>query len=146
MDKSLSLQDIEKFLNSQSFGRIATIDASGQVQIANVGFSQNEKLELLIGTSEVSRKSNNIEHNSVVAFEATDTEKRITVQYHGRARKLTRDEFELRSAAHFKKLPGSLPFKDIQGQVYILIAPTWVRYSDCNGYPWKIFEHEFKAT
>jgi hypothetical protein len=138
-----SLVEVAAFLNTQQLGRVATLGPDGQPQIANVAFSQNDQLELLIGTSELSRKARNINHDSRVAFEATDPDKRYTVQFEGHAKLLTRGEFEERAAAHFEKLPGSLPFKDIQGQAYFLLQPTWARFSDCTVYPWAATEFTF---
>ncbi len=138
-----TLGEVAAFLDTQQLGRIATLGPDGQPQIANVAFSQNDRLDLLIGTSELSRKARNIRHDSRVAFEATDSDKRYTVQFEGNARLLTHDELEERVPAHFEKLPGSLPFKDIQGQAYFLLEPTWVRFSDCTVYPWAASEFTF---
>lgn len=137
-----SVEEIAGFMNTQLVGRIATLGPDGWPQIANVAFSQNDKLELMIGTSEKSRKATNIGRDSRVAFEATDPEKRYTVQWEGNARRLSPEEFEARADAHFEKLPGSLPFKDIKGQAYFLLEPTWARFSDCSVGPWVTTEYE----
>lgn len=136
-------REVAEFLNTQLMGTVATLGADGWPQAANVAFSQNEKLELLIGTSEVSRKAHNIMSDSRVAYEVTDPVKRYTVQFEGKARRLSKEEFEERAPAHFKKLPMSLPFKDIPGQVYVLLEPVWVRFSDCSVFPWGITEFRF---
>jgi uncharacterized pyridoxamine 5'-phosphate oxidase family protein len=138
-----TMSEVAGFLNEQQLGRVATLGPEGQPQVANVAFSQNDMLELIIGTSGVSRKARNIGRDRRVAFESTDSDKRYTLQFEGRAKKLTREEFEKRAAAHFEKLPGSLPFKDIEGQVYFLLEPTWVRFSDCTVYPWAATEFTF---
>jgi hypothetical protein len=91
----------------------------------------------------VSRKALNIGHDSRVAYEVTDPEKRYTVQFEGIARKLAKSEFAQREKAHFEKLPGSLPFKDIEGQAYFLLQPLWVRFSDCSVHPWAVTEFQF---
>ena len=138
-----TIEEVAGFLNAQQLGRIGTLGLEGQPQIANVAFSENNRLELIIGTSESSRKAANIARNTRVAFEATDPDKRYTVQFEGHARKLSKDEFESRAPDHFKKLPGSLPFIDIQGQVYFLLEPVWVRFSECTVYPWAATEFTF---
>jgi uncharacterized protein YhbP (UPF0306 family) len=138
-----SMAEVAAFLNTQQLGRIATLGPIGQPQLANVAFSENDQLELIIGTSETSRKAGNIARDARVAFEATDPDKRYTVQFEGKARKLSREEFETRAAAHYDKLPGSLPFKDIEGQVNYLLEPTWVRFSDVSAYPWAVTEFTF---
>lgn len=140
-----SQKEVAEFLNTQIMGTIATLGPNGQPQAANVAFSQNDQLELLIGTSETSRKAKNIDRDARVAYEVTDPDKRYTVQFEGTARRLSAEEFSTREKAHFEKLPWSLPFKDIQGQVYILLQPSWVRFSDCSSYPWTLTEFHFKT-
>ncbi|HMH69945.1 MAG TPA: pyridoxamine 5'-phosphate oxidase family protein [Candidatus Saccharimonadales bacterium] len=124
-------------------GTIATVGPNGQPQAANVAFSQNDQLELIIGTSATSRKALNIDRDLRVAYEVTDPDRRYTVQFEGIAHRLSSDEFAEREATHFAKLPGSLPFKDIKGQVYFLLQPTWVRFSDCGVHPWAVTEFQF---
>lgn len=138
-----SMSEVADFLNTQQLGRIATLGPDGRPQVANVAFSQNDVLELIVGTSDVSRKAQNIGRDNRVAFEATDPDKRYTVQFEGVARKLSNEEFEERADAHFQKLPGSLPFKDIVGQVHFLLEPSWVRFSDVSVYPWATTEFTF---
>lgn len=141
-----SMEGVAKFLDTQTLGRIGTLGPGGQPQIANVAFSQNDKLELIIGTDAGSRKSTNMQRDARVAFEATDPDKRYTFQFEGLARRLTHEEFDARADQHFKKLPGSLPFKDIEGQVYFLLRPTWARFSDCSVYPWVTTEFKFEEV
>jgi nitroimidazol reductase NimA-like FMN-containing flavoprotein (pyridoxamine 5'-phosphate oxidase superfamily) len=136
-------EGIASFLNTQQIGRIGTCGPDGRPQIANVAFSENDDLELMIGTSETSRKAANIGREPRVAFEATDLERRYTVQFEGAARRLTSEEFETRADRHFKKLPSSLPYKDIKGQMYFVLEPSWVRFSDCSVDPWVVTEVEF---
>lgn len=134
-------QEIVEFLNTQQLGRIATLGSDGYPQVANVAFSQNDALELIVGTSETSRKAMNIMHDSRVAFETTDPEKNYTIQFEGNAYRLSAEEFKGRSNAHFKKLPDSLPFKDLKGQAYFLLKLSWIRFSDCSVIPWTITEY-----
>jgi hypothetical protein len=138
-----SREELVAFLNTLQLGRIATLGSDGRPQLANVAFSQTDALELIIGTSETSRKAINLLADSRVAFEATDPDKRYTVQFEGHAHRLSAEEFEKFEAGHFKKLPGSLPFKDIKGQVHFLLTPAWVRFSDCSVHPWALTEFRF---
>jgi hypothetical protein len=138
-----SMKELADFLNTQQHGRIGTLGSDGRPQIANVAFSQTDTLKLIIGTSETSRKAVSLLADPRVAFEATDPNKRYTMQFEGFARRLSIDDFKMYEAGHFKKLPGSLPFKDIKGQAYFLLEPTWVRFSDCSVYPWALTEFTF---
>ena len=135
--------EVFEFLQTVPLGTIATLDAEGQPQVATVAFSQTKDLEFIIGSAEDSRKAQNIAHDDRVALVATDPAKRFTMQMEGRARKLSRDEFEHYADAHYAKLPQSAPFKDVEGQCHFLIRPMHVRFSDCNPYPWVQTEFTF---
>jgi uncharacterized pyridoxamine 5'-phosphate oxidase family protein len=136
-------KEVFDFLDSQMLGEVATLDQSGQPQVATVAFSQTDDLKIIIGTDENSRKSQNIENDSRVAFVATDPAQRYTVQLDGKAKRLTTQEFDEYAEAHFEKLPASAPFRDVKGQCYFLITPHWLRFSDCNSYPWVLTEFTF---
>jgi len=138
-----TMEEVADFLDTQQLGTLATLGPNGQPQAARVAFSQNRQLELIIGTDEHSRKALNIEADPRVAYEVTDSQKRYTFQFEGMARRLSSEEFEPRAEEHFRKLPGSLPFKDIEGQVYFLLEPVWARFSDCNPHPWVLTEFRF---
>lgn len=135
--------DIVSLLNTMPLGVISTSDGTGQPQAATVAFSQTKNLELIIGTSETSRKSLNMLADPRVAFTVTDPEKRYTVQFEGLAKKLSKSEFDHFTEGHFKKLPASAPFRDILGQCYFILNPNWVRFTDCSTYPWTSTELVF---
>ena len=136
-------QELKEFLGRYQNCVISSLGPDGEPQAANVAFSENDALELIIGTSVSSRKYANIVRDPRVAVTVTDTDDRLTVQYQGTAEVLSKAEFMARQTDHFIKLPGSLPFKDLPDQVYFLIKPTWIRFSDCNPHPWVITEFEF---
>jgi len=138
-----TMAEVATFLNDLPFGVVSSIGPEGQPQAANVGFSQNDKLELMIGTDEHSRKALNMGRDNRVAFVATNFDRSCTFQMEGHARKISLEEFEPWAEAHFAKLPGSAPFHKMKGQVYFLITPTWARFSDCNIHPWATTEFEF---
>lgn len=61
---------------------------------------------------------------SVVVYDGGAT----TVQYEGVAREVTdQNELARRQEVHFAKLPKARRFATKEGQVYVLIRPTWVR-------------------
>lgn len=131
--------EVAEFLDTIALGTISTISEDGKPQVATVAFSQTEELELVVGTDDKSRKAQNINSNPNVAFVATDPEQRITVQFEGVARILSKEEFDNSYAKnHFRKLPASLPFKDIPGQVYFVLEPRYLKFSDCKPFPWVV--------
>ena len=128
--------EVVTFLHTNPLGVLATVGPKGEPQAATVAFSENAELELIIGTANTSRKNINIGRDERVAFTVTDPESRFTVQYEGVAEVLSAGDFARYEASHFAKLPMSLPFKDIPGQVYLRVRPKLVRYTDCNPTPW----------
>lgn len=132
------------FLNTQRLCTFATVADDGRPQAATVAFSEHQGLRLVIGTSVASRKATNIARDGRVAITVTDPDKRYTVQYEGIGQGITQAELVPYEAAHFAKQPGSLPFKDLPDQFYILVKPLFVRFSDCNPYPWRLTEYRFK--
>lgn len=137
---------ILEFLNTQQLCTFATLADDGRPQAATVAFSEHPNLELIVGTSVSSRKAANIARDGRVAITVTDPDKRYTVQYEGIGQGITQAELAHYEAAHFAKQPGSLPFKDLPDQFYILVKPLFVRFSDCNPYPWRLTEYLYKIT
>ncbi|MEX0748513.1 MAG: pyridoxamine 5'-phosphate oxidase family protein [Candidatus Saccharimonadales bacterium] len=135
-------QEIIEWLHTQTLGVIATLDETGQPQGATVAFSETEDCELIIGTSETSRKAANIARDGRLSFTVTSPEQRYTVQLEGIARKLSDAEFEPYAERHYAKLPASAPFRNVKEQCHILITPTWIRFSDCNPYQWVLTEYQ----
>ncbi len=108
---------------------MATVNEKGQPEAATVGFSENQNLELMIGTSRNSRKCRNIFQNPQVAV-VVGFKGDITVQFEGIARELTDEELTERKKLYFKKLPELKVFERDPDQVYFSITPNWVRYTD----------------
>jgi len=135
-------EQVSEFLRTQQLCVIASLDASGQPQAATVAFSETADGCFIVGTSELSRKTANIVDDPRVAMVMTDDEQRYTVQLEGTARLLTNEEFDTYAEEHYKQLPASRPFRDQPGEVNILITPHYLRFSDCNPYPWVLTEFD----
>lgn len=139
-----SKQQIVEFLHSLELGSIATVSPEGFPETATVAFSETDKLEIIIGTDNRSRKANNIQNNPKAAFVATDSEKRFTVQLHGYAQKFSEKSNQQLLNNHYEKLLSSRPFKDIPGQSHIILKPIYLKFSDCNLYPYETTEFSFE--
>lgn len=136
-------QEVADFLKTLPLCSLATLSPEGSPQVARVAFSVHEGLRLIVGTSLSSRKAWNVCHDERVALEATDAEKRYTVQYEGRARILGKEEFRQYANSHYEQLPASRPFRGKPDQCEILVTPTWIRFSDCSPNPWVLSEYAF---
>lgn len=123
----MSLQLASEFLSQHETCVLATVKADGTPQAATVGFSHNEKFEVLIGTNKKSRKYQNLIERPniamVVGFEGAKT-----VQLEGTAKEVSPTEDRLK--AHYDKVPGAMKFKDQEGQTYFEITSTWLRFTD----------------
>lgn len=120
---------------------ISTIGANGFPESATVGFSEDEDLSLIFGTSKFSRKAQNIEDNYKVSVViGVDPAKPQTVQLEGNARLLTDHELKRCQDIHFEKNPHAKKLKDDPNQIYILVKPTWVRFTDITQSPWLVEE------
>jgi general stress protein 26 len=149
-DKSLgregfkpSRDEVDDFIRKQILGVVSTVDNSGQPMSATVAVSVALDNGILFGTSETSQKALNIEQDERVAFNVTDSERRLEIQLEGRARILARKVFEKTYAEeHYRQRPQSLPFKDEPGQKHILVTPTHIKFSDCSVNPWLVTEFD----
>lgn len=128
-------------MNTQPLMVLSTISAEGKSQSAVVGFGQTEKLELIFGTSKLSRKAKNIITNDTVS--AVIGWDRATIQLEGKSRILSDKEEEKYRELYFQKNTTARKYKDEPHERYFLITPTWLRYTDTTTNPWDITELQF---
>lgn len=142
-DSAPTKQDLIDFLDSQMLCVISSIGEGGYPNSATVAFSSNDDLELVIGTNAKSRKAANFARDNKVAMTITDAERRWTVQLEGNVSPLSWEEFEAKyGEKHYKKLPFSLPFKDIPDQTNFRITPTRIKLTEANKKPWVVTEFD----
>lgn len=135
-----SRPEVNLWLKTQVLCSLATLDVGGAPDIATVAFSETHEGDFIVGTSQGSHKSQNIDRDNRVAMVVTDPEQRYTVQIKGVAKKLSTTAFAALADEHYAQRPESLPFKDEPGQAHILIEPQSIRFSDCSVSPWLITE------
>lgn len=104
---------------------LSTVTPDNLPQAAIVGFSQNASLQLLIGTSNRTRKYANLQHNQRVAVTVGDYESEV--QYEGTVRQLTKTELAEHLETHFDKLPGTAKYLEDETQAWFLLDPSWIR-------------------
>ena len=117
------------FLASQPHGVVSTVHADGSVESALVAFSETPELCVTFGTLEDTRKFANILREPRVALVVTDNE-HFQVQLEGRARITSGDEHERCKQQHVAKNPKSAKYADAPGQRFIVVEPTWIRFTD----------------
>src|SRR5688572_20132555 len=117
---------ILQFLKNHDFCVISSVNQEGKPESAFVGFSNNDQLEFMIGTSNQSRKYKNISENPAVSIVVADTS--AEVQYEGMAYEVDRTNSDTDLTEHFAKLPGSKTYREDPAQTWIIIKPTWIRF------------------
>lgn len=133
-------EQLARWLDKQTLLTIASHGSDGYPNAASVAFSQSADFHFVIITDKDSRKAHNIAGNNKVALTITNLDDRYTLQVQGNAQQMSWDEFAEYAEAHYRKLPFTLPFKDIPGQTPYVIEPVSMKFTDVNVRPWAITE------
>ena len=136
-EKSLEL------MSNSSHCVVSTLGPNGNPQSALVGFSEDKDFGVVIGTYGDSRKLQNIIKNPQIAIVIADEEKKLEIQYEGRASVVTISELGARLGEHFQKLPAAKKRLNNPNQAWIKVVPTWVRFVDASQSPIKYEETSF---
>jgi len=136
-------QEIKKlifnFIRKHKIAAISTISKEGGPCGAIVGFGETSELELIFETFSTYRKYANIQFNNRVAF-VIGWEENITVQYEGEAYELNGIEAEKYKEIYWEKNPKARRWSTKPEIRFFKVIPKWIRYSDLNVNPWKIYE------
>jgi uncharacterized pyridoxamine 5'-phosphate oxidase family protein len=120
---------VAEFLAMSDIGVLSTIDVEGRrPESAAIAYAQTNELKLILATSSSTRKWKNILTNPNVSFVVWKNN--ITVQYEGIAKELIGDERRRAVECRIAKLPGAAFYADSSDEKYIVVSPTWIRYSD----------------
>jgi pyridoxine/pyridoxamine 5'-phosphate oxidase len=134
---------IYEFIKSYNLAVISTVTSDFLPQSAVIGISQKENLELIFGTSNESRKYQNLLKNPRVSI-VIGWDKGRTVQYEGEAIEI-QDETERKEAAniHLSKIPSAAKYLSDSKEVIFKVIPKWIRYTDLSVDPWDVIELSF---
>lgn len=133
---------VYQFLGRHTLAVLATTDLTNQPEAAVIEFSELKTLELVFDTYSIFRKYKNMLSNQRVAL-VIGWDCNTTLQYEGRAVELEGPELEASRAVHLQKFPDAIQFEQYEGMKYFKVLPTWLRYTDMSGFPWKRFELQF---
>lgn len=132
---------IHDLLRSQMLCVVSTVHADGSPESALVAFSESPDLEIVFGTFSDSRKFTNILRDPRVALTIGTDEQAL--QMEGTARVASDAEVERCTAQHIRKNPSSSKYAHDPKQRYIIVKPTWLRYTDYGTEPDTIEELHF---
>ncbi len=137
-------QKILDFIKNKKLTVLSTINSRNRPESAVVAFSETDRLELIFGTFNTTRKYRNLQNNKNVALViGWDEKENITVQYEGLAKEVENKEFEKLIAIHLNKNPFSKTYAFDDKQKYFKITPKWIRYSNLSVKPKEVFEIGF---
>lgn len=124
-------EKILSFLKEHTLGVISTIHTQGNSpESAVVAFVETENLEIVFGTSNTSRKYQNILKNNHVCLVIGWSSQTGTVQYEGLARELSKQESVEYASLQTQKNPESQKFINREDQRYFMVEPKWIRFLD----------------
>jgi pyridoxine/pyridoxamine 5'-phosphate oxidase len=121
--------EILRFMNKQQLMVLSTAGSAGALESAVVGFGQTDDCQLIFGTSARSRKAHNLQANpriaAVIGWDIAGT-----LQYEGTARLLAGDEALRYSEMYFTKTPSSRKYQEDPDEIFFLVTPAWMRFSE----------------
>jgi len=143
MTNQVDKKFIHDFIHKQKLAVLATVDKSNKPEAAVIEFGETPDLQIIFNTlAGSSRKYDNLLKNKSVAF-AIGWEDNITVQYEGMAREIKGEEKDKYKKIFYQKTPDAAKWDSHPEIRYFLVTPSWVRYADYDGKPYKIIELNF---
>lgn len=124
--------DLLTFLRRHRYAVEATVSPKGAPQAAVVGVVVTDGLELFFDTESTSRKYENLQHHTSIAF-VIGWDDAQTVQYEGTVDEPQGDDLARAKALYFDRFPDGPTRESWPTIRYLRVRPTWIRYSDFRG-------------
>lgn len=134
-------EKILKFLKKENLAVLSYVNKN-QPQSAVIDFSETESLEIIFTTLTGYRKYKILKKNPKASL-VFGGEDKLTVQYEGVAKEMSRLDFLPYLKYHIKKNPVELKFSKMLEARFFKVTPKWIRYSDYGVNPNEIFEIKF---
>src|SRR3954454_16672739 len=125
------------FMRQEPYAVQASVDASGQPQIAVVGIVVSDRFEVFFDTLESTRKAANLRRNPAIAIALGSTAEATerTVQLEGMADEPCGDDLQPLLDLYFDRFPDGRDRQRWAGLTYFRVTPAWLRYSDFSTAP-----------
>jgi general stress protein 26 len=141
VEKEEIKKKILDFMKAHTLTVIATVDVeNNKPEAAVIAFAEKENLDLTFGTSNKSRKYQNLQKNQNVSFVIGWSHEVGTIQYEGIATELEGNEALEHGKMMAFKNGSAEKFLAREDQRYFLVKPTWIRLLDKTKKPDEIFE------
>jgi general stress protein 26 len=128
-------EKVLELMKRNSFCVLSSVNMKVQPESSLVGFSENEKFEIVFECSNLSRKYQNILKNPHIALVVSEPENKLTVQYEGIAREFSPAKEKQLISQFLEKRPFARKFLDREDIKWFHVKPKWMRYSDYNKKP-----------
>ena len=137
MDMDVARDKVLGFLKGQKLAVIATVGKSGSTpESALIAFAEDEDLCLYFQTGVHTRKAANLAENPCVSVViGLSQAELITVQYEGRAQRITsQDDLEVCKRRFVaKNSPTTEEYFNHPSAIFFKVVPVWIGCSDYRG-------------
>ena len=137
--------DLYSFIAAKPYAVISTVAANGTPQSALIGIAVTPDLEIIFDTLTTTRKYANLLASPACSLViGWDDEK--TVQCEGTAFLPSNVDISRYQDVYFARWPECRAHQQWPDIAYVVIRPTWIRYSDFNQQPPSIEEFHLPAS
>ncbi len=138
-------KEVLRFMQTYRYAVQSSNTAFAAPQSALIGFSVSDQFEVVFLTLKRSRKWVNLQQDKhislVIGGWRPDDD--CTVQYEGTARALLDAEQTHFVRIYQSQFPKSEEEAVHEDSIHVLVEPSWIRYSNFNGFAPRILEFEF---
>jgi len=133
------------FVRRHPFAALATVNASGEPQVAIVRFVATAEFEIVFNTTEATRKATNLRQNPKVAI-AIGWDESQTIQIEGLADEPRDRELDRVKKAYSESYPEFFHARQrAKGLVYFRVRPNWMCYGDFRQNPASIVRYDVRT-
>jgi Pyridoxamine 5'-phosphate oxidase len=133
---------VHRFLTQHRYGVVSSLSDTGAPQSALVGIAVTPELEIIFDTLKTTRKYPNLIARPTCSF-VVGWENEQTLQFEGTAFEPQGEELSKYQQAYFAAWPDGPTRISWPGITWLVVRPTWLRYSDFNQSPPMMIEMQF---
>jgi hypothetical protein len=139
----MTRDELLAFVRAHPLAAVSTVSPSREPQVAVVRFVVTDAFELVIDTTETTRKATNLRENGKIAF-AIGWDENQTIQIQGLADEPLGQELQRLKNVYSSFHPDYCRRREaVDGLIYFRTRPTWIRYSDYRRNPADVLTLDF---
>jgi pyridoxine/pyridoxamine 5'-phosphate oxidase len=125
----MTLEEVFDIARRKRYLVVSSVNESGAPEAALMGFALTGAREFVFDTMSTSRKAVNLARNPKAAL-VIGWDDQVSLQVEGVARRPVGDDLMSAKAAYFEAWPDGRGRENWPDIAYIVVKPTWVRYSN----------------